>query len=272
MEGTLAVSCVDVINVIPALGPHGLVIDEQRDILYASIEELEEGMEGGLIGIDLITRTVTKSIGSKSKPHWFVMTPDGCKAYTCNKTQSFISVLDLAKNTMSGKIEIPSCEEPGMSPDGKFAYFPTPGLKFGQNPSDACIQVVDTATDKVIQAFPMGLGATSVLVTPLCTIMVGHYKFDPEAPATAPRSQAGRLSLYSADTHALLGEAPVELGPLTLRSTADGETAFVANIFSGTVTIIDLTSMTVIRTLDIDITPDPTKKFHQGAHGMALIS
>lgn len=61
--------CVDVFNVIPALGPHGLVLDEQRDILYASVEELEKGMGGGLIGVDLHNRTVTKRIESKSKPH-----------------------------------------------------------------------------------------------------------------------------------------------------------------------------------------------------------
>jgi len=79
--------------------------------------------------------------------------------------------------------------------------------------------------------------------------MVVKYSFDPEAPATAPRVRAGRSFLYSADMYALLGEAVVELASLTMRSTADGKTAFVANIFRGTVTIVDLTSMMVIRTL-----------------------
>lgn len=263
--------CIDIINVFPGLGPHGLAIDEQRDILYASVEELEKGLGGGLIGVDLKTRMATKSIESKSKPHWFVMTPDGRKAYTCNKTQPFISVLDLNKGSMLGKIDVPSCEEPGMSLDGKFAYFPTPGLTFGQNPPNACIQVIDTATDEIVKSFSTDLGAQSVHVTSLRTVIVSKYSFDPEASATAPKAQAGRLALYSADTYALLGEATVELAPLTIRSSADGKTAFVANIFSGTVTIVDLTTMTVIRTLNIDITPNPAKKFHQGAHGMAII-
>lgn len=265
-------SCVDLINVLPALGPHGLVLDKQKDILYASVEELKEGMGGGLIGVDLKSRKVIRNIESESKPHWFVMTPDGRKAYTCNKIQSFISVLDLETGTLIKKINIPGCEEPGISPDGKFAYFPTPGLIFGQNPADACIQVIDTTTDAVITTISTDLGATSVHITSLRTIMVGQYRFDPEVSASAPRAQAGRLTLYSADIHALFGDVAVESIPLTLRSTADGKIAFVANIFSGTVTIVDLTSMTVIRTLNIDLTPNPSKKFHQGAHGMALIS
>lgn len=258
-------NCVNIIDVSPALGPHGLFHDEQRDILYASVEEVEKGASGGLIGIDLETRKVIKKIESNSKPHWFAMTPDGRKAYTCNKTQDFISVLDLEKGVFSTKIKIPSCEEPSMSPDGRYAYFPTPGLTFGQNPAEPRIQVIDTATDQVIKTIPLELGATSVHITTLRTIMVGQYRFNPEAPPT------GRLSLYEADTHALIGDATIGSASLTLRSSEDGKIGFVANIFDGTVTVVDLASMTVVRTLDVDVTPDPGKKIHQGAHGMALI-
>ncbi|KAL8817879.1 MAG: hypothetical protein Q9191_008060 [Dirinaria sp. TL-2023a] len=263
-------TCVDTIDTFPALGPHGLVLDESRDTLYVSVEELEKGKVGGLIEIDRQTRTITQKISSESKPHWFVMTPDGRKAYTCNKTQPFISIIDLhhtGGGSFVGKIPVPSCEEPGISPDGKRAYFPTPGTTMGPAPANASIQVIDTATDKIIGSFPTGLGPQSVYVTALNTIMVGKYSFD--AATSAPG--AGRLALYEAGTHALLGEVAVEKGPLTIRAAADGKTAFVANIFSGTVTVVDLVSMTVVRTLEVDLTPDPAKNNHLGAHGMALI-
>lgn len=138
----------------------------------------------------------------------------------------------------------PACRRMEISP-----IFPHLDLLFGQSPADAPVQIIDTATDKIVRSISTDLGAQSVHITPLCTIMVGKYSFDPEAPATAPRARAGRSALYSADMYALLGEAVVELAPLTMRSTVDGKTAFVANIFSGTVTIVDLTSMMVIRTL-----------------------
>lgn len=260
-------TCVDTIDIFPALGPHGLILDEHRDMLYASVEEMEKGKPGGLIGIDPKTRSITKKIPSESKPHWFVMTPDGRKAYTCNKTQPFISILDLQAESFVGKIPFPSCEEPAMSTDGKHAYFPTPGTTIGPAPANASIQVIDTATDKIITSFRTGLGPQSVHVTPLNTIMVGKYSFDAETWA----AQAGRLALYEPDTFKLLGEVAVEKAPLTLRASEDGKTAFVANIFSGTVTVVDLGSMTVVRTLDVDLVRDPAKKFHQGAHGMAVL-
>lgn len=265
-------TCVETIDISPTLGPHGLILDEPRDILYVSIEELEKGKGGGLIGIDLSTRTITKKIASESKPHWFAMTPDGRKAYTCNKTQPYISILDLHRESLVGKIAIPSCEEPGISADGKFAYFPIPGNTIGAAPANASIQVIDTATDKIVGSFPIGLGSQSVLATSRKTLMVGKYSFDAEASAGGtPVAQAGRLALYEADTYELLGEVAVDKVPLTMRCSADGTTAFVANIFSGTVTIVHLPSMTVLRTLDVDLTPHPEKKGHFGAHGMALI-
>ena len=101
--------------------------------------------------------------------------------------------------------------------------------------------------------------------------MVGNYRFSPNTTAEAPKPEKGRLALYDADKYELLGEVSIDLMPLTMRSSDDGRVGFVANIFSGTVTVVDLITMTVIRTLDIDLERNPAKKFHQGAHGMALI-
>lgn len=264
---------VDSIDISPILAPHGLVLDSQRDILYVSFEEVlnEAGTSGGLIGIDLQSRKVIKRIDSQYKSHWFVMTPDGKKAYTCNKTAPFISVLDLENECMLGKIPVPSCEEPGMSLDGKFAYFPTPGLSMGPTPIDTKIIVIDTTTDDILKSIPLNLGAQCVHVTSSGKIMVGMYRFDANAPSEAPTAKEGRLALYDPDTYALLGEAEIGLQPLTMRSSQDGRTGFVANIFSGTVTVVDLSSMTVLKTLMVDTKQNPDKKSHMGAHGMAFL-
>lgn len=152
-----------------------------------------------------------------------------------------------------------AAKKPGMSLDGKFVHFPTPGLTIWAIFSRCTHPNYRYCDRQVVKSFSTDLGAQSVHITPLCTIMVGKYSFDPEAPATAPRARAGRSALCSLDMYALLGEVVVELAPLTMRSTVDGKTAFVANIFSWTVTIVDLTSMTVIRTLNIGNAPNPAK-------------
>ncbi|MCJ1449155.1 MAG: hypothetical protein MMC23_009674 [Stictis urceolatum] len=257
-----ATKSIEIID-INALGPHGLFIDEAKDTLWASVEELEAGKSGGLISIDLSTRQVTARIETGSKPHWFAMTPDGRKAYTCNKTQPYISVVDIRTGSLR-KIVVPSHEEPSMSADGKFVFFPTPGTSFGGPPPDPCIKVIDTATDEIVNSIPLDLGALSVYVTAR-GLMVGKYKPWGKGP-TLP----GKVAFYDQDL-TLVGEAPLDSVPLTMRSTPDGNIGFVANILSGRVTVVDLITMNVIQTLDVDTQRDPNKKGHQGAHGMAFI-
>ncbi|KAL6715626.1 hypothetical protein ACLMJK_006587 [Lecanora helva] len=262
---------VDTIDVFPTQGPHGLILDEEKDILYACVEELVVGQGGGVIGIDLKSKSIIKKVESQSKPHWFVITPDGRKAYTCNKSQPFISVLDLEKENFSGKLEVSASEELGVSLDGKFVFVPTPGLTIGPPPADASIKVVDTTLDEIIKSIPTGLGPQVVRMTSSGRMMVAKYSYGASADGGVASAQSGRLALYSPDTHEFLGEAAVGKGPLTIRSSPEGETAFVANIFDGTVTVINLTSMTVVQTLSIDDKPTSANTKHPSAHGLAMI-
>ena len=123
-----------------------------------------------------------------------------------------------------------------------------------------------------MHSIPLDLGAQSVHVTQQGLILVGKHRFTQEAASAASKPQNGYLAVYEPGTYTLLREVEVGLLSLTIRSSEDGKTAFVANIFSGTVSVVDLGEMKVVRTLDVDTKRDVSKKFHQGAHGMAIIS
>jgi DNA-binding beta-propeller fold protein YncE len=221
--------------------------------------------------MDLKNWKIHKRIPSASKSHRFVMTPDGKKVYTTNKTGKFISVLDLENEGMHTKAFVPGSEEAGISLDGRFVYLPTPGVQFPPPSPGAGVQVIDITKDEIITTIKTHLGATSVHVTPAGAIMIGKYCFESGGSSTQLTPKPGRLALYDGKTYELLGEVEVGLMPLTLWSSADGKTGFVANILSGTVTVVDLTSMSVVRTLEVDTIPRADKQFHQGAHGMAFI-
>lgn len=113
-----ASALVDIIDVGPFLGPHYLQIDKNRNIRYASTEagisdEMSES--GGIVGIDLDSRIVVKRIASGHRSHWFVMTPDGTRAYTCNKEAEHISVIDLTAERLIRKLTLPGgSEQPGF--------------------------------------------------------------------------------------------------------------------------------------------------------------
>ncbi|MCJ1325338.1 hypothetical protein MMC10_002001 [Thelotrema lepadinum] len=260
-----------IIDTRPAKAPHGLAIDHQRDILYVSVEELPGEEGGGVIGIDLNTRETIKRIPSQFKTHWFTMTPDGKKAYTCNKHAPFISVLDLENERMIGKIKVLSSEEPSMSPGGRYAYFPTPGIQFGKNAANPEIQVIDTAKDAIVESIPLKNGAQSVHVGPLGTLLVAEYTFAEGFLDGTSKSNSARLAIYEPRTWNRVGEVEIGLWPLTIRCTPDEKTVFMTNIAHGTVSVIDLASKTVVRTLEVDTKKGENKSIHVGAHGMAVI-
>ncbi|KAL9094513.1 MAG: hypothetical protein Q9165_003072 [Trypethelium subeluteriae] len=274
---------VDVIDISPAKGPHYLVLDQEREILYVSVEGglSDANKSGGMIGICLRTRTVVKSIESEWSSHWFVMTPDGTKAYTCNKEADFVSVIDLLEEKMVAKISLPGgCEQPAISKSGKLAYFPTPTVPYGDSkqPSDPSIQVVDTVSDKVVKSIALDALALTTHVDSQDRLLVGQSRVSNGASSdgqtfgkVAPLN--GILSVFTSKDEGYQQIASLEVGkvPLTVLSSLDGERAFVSNISSGTVTVVNLVAMTVERNLEIDTVPRRDKKLHQGAHGLALI-
>ena len=61
---------VDVIDTRPVLSPHGMWLDESRDLLWVSYEGCEDGKgEGGLVAVSLETRNIVKRVGSGTKTH-----------------------------------------------------------------------------------------------------------------------------------------------------------------------------------------------------------
>lgn len=262
---------IDIIDISPAKGPHFSVIDSTNDILYACAEGGLEGDKpnaGGVIGIDLKTNKVVKSIPSGYKSHWFVCTPDFRKAYCCNKDGGFISVIDLENEQLIKKIDAPAGnEQPAMSKDGRFAYFPSPTITVGMQEGykDLSITVIDTSTDEIVHHIPVAHQPLGTHVTANDLLLVGLH---------TPAGAEGRMLIIShhGDGFREIGAVPVGHGPLTLTSDADGKTAFVAGTFAGSVTIVDLEKVEVVRTLEVDSVRRQDKEMHCGAHGMAIIS
>lgn len=269
---------IDTIDISPYGGPHGIALHKASNVLYVSVESGLEGA-GGVIGIDLESHEIIKAIGSGHKTHWFVMTPDARKAYTCNKEAGYISVLDLVHERLVKKIDVPGgCEQPGISNDGKFAYFPAPLIGVGMwregRPGDFSVQVVDTETDQVVESIPLEFGAVTIHVDAKDRLLVGQYRFDTSSAEGPPKSLPGRLTVLAppSEDFRILATVETDLVPLTVLTTPDASKAFASNIFTGTVTVLDLEAMKVERILDVDVVPREDKKMHQGAHGLAVIA
>lgn len=261
---------VDVIDISPARGPHYALVDHATDTLYACVEGGLNGdtpNAGGIVAVDLGTRQVTKSVPSGYKTHWFVATPDFRKAYCSNKDAGFISVLDLTASTLLKTLPAPDGnEQPCLSRDGRHAYFPTPTILTGQQQGPSAtfgILVISTQTDEIVHRIPTDAQPLGTHVTATDLLLVGQAP-PPPVPSTL-LVLAGHDGGYER-----LACVPVGQGPLTVTSDAEGKTAFVAGVVPGTVTVVDLEALRVVRTIVVDGCKREGKGLHVGAHGMAV--
>jgi DNA-binding beta-propeller fold protein YncE len=150
---------------------------------------------------------------------------------------------------MLGKNPVEGTEKPALSLDGSVAYFPTPGYQVGRPAEKHRLLVIDTTTDEVVEQIPMLYEAHTVHVTATGKILVGKCHI-------TQQERENGLAVYDPDTYALMAETKIIGMPLTLRSSPCGLTASTANALAGTVSVVALLSMRVVKTLKIDTKPN----------------
>jgi len=239
----------EVVDLAPEHAPHGIVVRE--DLVYVSVEEGPAG-EGGLLLLDPGTRKVMDRIATGAPgPHWFVPTPDGAKAYVTNKEAPFVSVVDLAARKVADRIPVPTSEGLAIAPDGLRAFVASPMYGLDPAPGAPGIRVIDTATDKIVKVLEVGGPVIPVHVTADGTLLAAEVSHD-----------GGRLNVYEPHTLALRGRVDVGAFPLTIHSSPDGSRAYAANGGSGTVSVVDLETLTLTATMTVSA---------GSAHGLATI-
>ncbi|WP_370948024.1 YncE family protein [Amycolatopsis sp. cg5] len=249
---------VDVIDVAPDHGPHDLQWDPATDNLYVAVES-GEGRTGAILMIDPETRKVLDRIPVDADgPHWFAITPDSAKLYTANKEAPFVSVVDLASGKMTGRVDVPSTE--GIAALADRVVVAGPVFSGAERTEANGLYVIDTAKDIVTEFVASEQAVTAVHATTSGRLLVS------EVPASVGPDGLvmgeGMLRIYDAASLNLLQRLPIGAGALSIRSTADGALAFVANSGSATVTVIDINTLSVQNTFAAE----------PGAHGMAIIA
>lgn len=260
---------VEVVDLSPEHGPHGLALDTARRRLYVSVEGSAD-RTGGVVVIDTDSRRPIGRIDTDAPgPHWFAIDPAGTTGYATNKEAPFVSVVDLERGTLTAKVEVPGSEGLAVAADGTHVFVAAPyagsfSPADGQGPATG-IRVVDAETASVVDFLPTRDIVLPVHLTSTGRLLAGelHMEADPESPLG--RHAPGCLTVFSADTREQLGQVEVGHFPLTITSSPDGRIAYVACVVSSTVDIVDLESLRSLARLDIARLGEP------GAHGLAYI-
>ncbi|MCW7989875.1 surface layer protein [Streptomyces platensis subsp. clarensis] len=257
---------VDTVDTSPDHAPHGLALDRARGRLYASVEATDTE-PGGVLVIDTRTHARLGRISTMAPgPHWFAITPDGRYGYATNKEAPFVSVVDLDRGECTGRIPVAGSEGLTIAPDGRHAYVAAPKADFA-TPSSAPtgIHVIDTATHEIIHTLPTKGQVMPVHATSTGLLLAGELRPDTTPGGPLGAQLPGALTVFAADTLAPLGEVEVGRLPLTITSSPDGRLGYVSGNVSSTVTVVDLTTLSPLATLEVDRTDI------SGAHGLAYI-
>jgi DNA-binding beta-propeller fold protein YncE len=246
---------VDVLDLAPENGPHGLALDPVRQLLYVSVEAGPAG-PGGAVVVDTTTRTVLCRIDTLAPgPHWFAVDPAGRHGYAANKEAPFVTAVDLATGEVVDTITVPGSEGIAVHPDGGPVAVAGPHHDGDGAPG---VRLVDPASHDIVATLPTRDRTVPVHWTSRGVLLAGEMR---------PDDPVGRLSVW-VDVDAPAVGVEVGQGPLTITSTPDGDRAYVAAVFGGTVTVVDLADPTRPVALD---TLDVRGPGVQGAHGLAYV-
>jgi DNA-binding beta-propeller fold protein YncE len=265
---------VEVVDIAPELGPHGLSLDAERGRLYVSVEGTKRGGTGGVVIIDTLARQPIGRIDVGAfGPHWFVVSPDGTRGYAGNKEAPFVSVLDLIEGELIDRIEVPGSEGLAVSGDGSHVYVAAPYAAFGGSEPTAApgVRVIDTERHRVIDVLKTEGVVVPVHVTATGKVLAGEVRMAQDVSADPGRREPGlvqtpgRLTVFSADSRERLGSVEIGRCPLTVTSSPDGALAYAASVIDSTVDVIDLESLQRLARLELPKLGEP------GAHGLAYI-
>ncbi|MGK4583985.1 YncE family protein [Kitasatospora sp. HPMI-4] len=259
---------VEVVDLAPEHGPHGLALDTARRRLYVSVEASAD-RPGGVVVIDTETRRPLGRIDTDAPgPHWFAVDPAGRIGYATNKEAPFVSVVDLERGTLIAKVEVPGSEGLAVSADGTQVFVASPYGSFStlteQGPATG-IRVIDARTASVVDTLSTENIVLPVHLTSTGKLLAGEMVVEADPESRLGRHAPGRLTVFSADTREQLGRIEVGRFPLTITSSPDGRLAYVACAVSSTVDIVDLQTLERLARLDI------ARLGEAGAHGLAYI-
>ena len=240
--GLDSMTIVDTIDITPHWAPHGLALDMERQVLYASCES----NGGELIGIDLRTKTVALSVslGGVPHPHSVTVVPSLNKAYTANKDAGHISVVDLKKKTVT-KIPTPSGTEGIIATaDGKYV--------FAGNQKSNELLVIDPKKDDIVRRVALDQPPSTLALAPDGKKL--YITFWNQVPGKQTWDDG---FLQQLDVASLTPGPKLKVGhfPLNLSITPDGKTGVVDTTADEAVAVVDLSQMKILRTMKTDEWP-----------------
>jgi len=214
-------------------GTHGMTVSRDGKLVWVTTEtpqavlELDSG-SGKILHVWNTTQ---------DRSHMIVATPNETKFYVTNTVSGSVSVIDRS----SGEVKVvstgPGTEGIAISPDGKEVW--------AASRLDDKIEIISTATDKIVTSFPSGgKGPKRMDFTPDGT----------EVWVTNPGSN--QAIVFDARARELLASLTLSKSPSGVYISSDGRRAYITNANANELTFIDVATRKILNTMAIGTDPD----------------
>ncbi|MEO8673255.1 MAG: Ig-like domain repeat protein [Tahibacter sp.] len=249
-----------VANVFAPTGPIGVAVSPDGMRVYVASQNAHS-----IEAIDALTNTVTATLPLASDPFGVAVSPDGTRAYVALSGNDTVAVIDTASFSVIGTIAV------GSSPRG-LTVTPNGAKVYVSNQSGWSVSVIDAATNTVVSTLPAGGVPTGVAVSPDGTRVYAATQFGngltiintatdtllPAVPmgqargvAVAPNGRVyvthdDQVSVLDPLTQTIIATLDVGDTPYGISISTDGTRAYVANVHSAFVSVIDTASNSVI--------------------------
>lgn len=220
---------VDTIDVAPYRAPHGIQMDSHGNLLISC------DLDRKILVVEPKSHKVVRAMDSVGTDHWIALAPGGQKVYASNKNdKDFVTVVAMDSGMPVGRIPTPGgAQGINISPDGRYvaiASFPNPS-----------VYIVDTKSDTVIATVPLK-GQTE-----------GGFKpvFSPDGQWLVVLTEVSDSAnvLKTSDLNGPQTFVKVGKDPMGVGFSPDGTKAIIANHGDGTVSVVNLDTASVEKTL-----------------------
>jgi len=192
-------------------------------------------MPGKVLVLDASSLAIKQTITVGDMPAEVTFSRDGKYAFVANGMSNDVSVIEAATKAVVKTIPVEA------NPVG--AWPGSDGVMYVDNEAAKTLTAIDSTSLQVIRTYQLG--------------------FTPGMAATAPNgelwvtdAQNGKLVFFSTTTAAMLGELVTAAGAHAIAFSADGTTAYVSNQAAGSVSVINLASRAITKTIAVGTKPN----------------
>ncbi|MCU0426694.1 MAG: hypothetical protein MUF71_13820 [Candidatus Kapabacteria bacterium] len=190
---------------------------------------------GTVLVLDASSLATMKTISVGAMPAEVTFSRDGKYAFVCNGASNNVSVIDVATKGVVKTIAV------GKDPVG--AWQGTNNVMYVDNEEGKSVTAIDAQTLNVVRTYNLG--------------------FTPAMAATAPNGELwitdtdnGKVVFYALSSDAKLGELATGAGAHAITFSGDGKTAYITNQNAGNVSVIDVATKRVTKTLTVGSKPN----------------